>query len=624
MDKLSEIMANDTLLISLMVSEFKPIYNDVLNRIKYLVRDDSDSVEVIKDRLDRMLLVVYATDDFLSDYYHIKQNSVYLKIPRNILRKHGIDETNMGPMEGWGERRNKVLNIIYNDAKIYGVLIHEVVHGLQIGSKMLPELRQKRREIEEAEKYMGGYVGLTDEKASNLEEIYLLKKRGVSKKEYHKRFYINQIRGILNDLGIYSDDVAEDKTYDMVEYIKDNADYKIDEYVYYIESVKGINREYDEYGWDRMDRIQEILNELPFGELKKLFFDLVRRNAQDKIWHSELLQFMLQNWDKVKVDRSEVPMAVWGESNINYKLVKTANALEDIGLFKAASYIDSILVKMAAESRMLEFGRYYVLREILSELYNAVHPRMKAMLGGDESKMDDRIEKLRIIFVNDEKSGFAYDPIYHAVRVGLPDYLLNKFRTFDNLVDLAKFKYMVSRDYTLRDCILHEMVHAIQNLKDEGNYFDYFEQELLAGYGNVAWEQEAIKEALMMGKKIGLKFDDLNQSLQYHLWNSFKERNTLANDLETIKYTDKDLDVYKATSDRLLFKISEVLGVRYDSLPLAMKQLKDYFNKDGYKKEMQDILAQDIVERATKIWDDKITYKKFSSMKARIQNVSMY
>ena len=330
--------SDDVRLLSHELKSFKPIYDEVVIRVKYLVRDDEKVKQVVK-RLNNMLVIVYATDYFLSDYYDSKNNNVVVKIPKLIIRRKGIldrnDEFDWNDSDVWIK---KIYDLIYNDSTIYGGMIHEIMHGIQVESEMISHLRQERLNLK-ADELLGikpkKYTDLLDEKASNIEEIFMMKRRGITKEQYIKSFYTNMLREVLNvenmDFNSIND---ESRASDMIDFIKENADYETDEY------IDGCPLDEDVDEWDRYTA---VLQDLSFKYVQQLFVGLVKRLANKKMKSNIVFQFMTKNWDGVKLQRHEVPKQVWGK-NVLDKLNKIGNQLEDLGLFKEASMVDRVII----------------------------------------------------------------------------------------------------------------------------------------------------------------------------------------------------------------------------------------------------------------------------------------
>ena len=153
------------------------------------------------------------------------------------------------------------------------------------------------------------------------------------------------------------------------------------------------------------------------------------------------------------------------------------------------------------------------------------------------------------------------------------------------------------------------MNHGLQGLQYPDKVKDYETQSKQVGYDNVTYEKEAIMEALLMGKKLGLKLEDLDKSLQYHVWNMRKKNMDILEDLEMLKNAELDVYEREKIKDRVTDKVNKRLNTSYTSYVDAIQHftnmLKDYPHMGDLKRK--------VVDRAIQIWDEKSQQKKFSN-----------
>jgi len=176
--------------------------------------------------------------------------------------------------------------------------------------------------------------------------------------------------------------------------------------------------------------------------------------------------------------------------------------------------------------KYIEFDKEELFKELFPELYNLIYSKVDWLLGGDKEKIKERFDNIRIKFFAPKLSmqGFFYDWNNNIVEFYLYNFVLDKVKTKDDKINWLKLKHIIMNDFGLRDGLIHEVLHSVQGLYQTHKIEDYKKQILIdkKQYDDITYEQEVIIEALIIAKKLGTKFEDLDKSLQYHLWNSFK------------------------------------------------------------------------------------------------------
>ena len=285
-----------TLVVDSNLNEFKEAYDEIMKRMKYLIKDTL----VARRRLEieNMGLRVFAYKDYESSAYDITYNTVNLTIPEFIFKKKGIIDENSEVIGDEETVKRKVFDIIYNDPKIYSVLIHEVMHGLQREGDIKDELRGKRKLLELGLGGGSSYVDLMDEQASNLESIYSLKKKGITKEQYEKASYNEIIRRCFDMSGVDPNNVT----------IND------------FDKMRGlINKYWKDYNIDP---------NISFDEMKKMFFGFIQRLAKHHLKNNRLFKYIIDHWDEAKLERKEVPKGVWGSSR--ERIIRLAEEINEV------------------------------------------------------------------------------------------------------------------------------------------------------------------------------------------------------------------------------------------------------------------------------------------------------
>ena len=111
------------------------------------------------------------------------------------------------------------------------------------------------------------------------------------------------------------------------------------------------------------------------------------------------------------------------------------------------------IVKIAVDLQKILFEKNYVVKDVFPELYSAIYPRAKALLGGNADKIHDRLETLQIVFYDKPGKGFSYELGTNIIKVNLPNYILDKVETPDGFINSLRLRLEIGKDFILRDGI---------------------------------------------------------------------------------------------------------------------------------------------------------------------------
>lgn len=281
-----------------------------------------------------------------------------------------------------------------------------------------------------------------------------------------------------------------------------------------------------------------------------------------------------------------------------------ANGLEKIGMFQEADVIDN-LFKFAFENKEIQFNTEYSLKDIFPGLYSALYPQIKAVLGGSEQKIKSRYETLVVKFEDKKSPNFEYDIDTYVIHIILPQYVLEKIESENGTIDFLKLTMEFNRDFALRDGIIHEIIHSLQGIGvNLDTKKDYVNQRKTKKYKDITYEQDAVVKSLLMAKKLDLKFEELDRSSKYHLWNSFKNETGLSpyfNKLESLDKNDKQYKIVQQQILDVLNKNRKRLNKDvFYSYTDAMKYYVSYFENYGHK-----VIMKQVIDRAIKNWNEK-------------------
>ena len=352
------------------LNDFGEVVSDVLARVPYLVRNkaysEEQKIEETKNLFDVTHVALFEGNVLGAEFRKSRmiesgvmsggklgniQAVISLYIPKfyNFMKETGSGSDFDVPLDG-------LKKFIYNDAQVYGVFMHEVMHLVQsvfgdregyreyqdYKKRQLMDIRKKEDKYE--------YTELPDEKGSNLEAIYFLKKKGYTLEDVKQKFFQNELRLAFREMGIYFEHRDEFRGKNNA-VIKEKVIKKISE----LQALKetGLNcwqgnpwqkfRTFDAPNDYDENKYRDLRRDIS-GELSKLSFsqviDKLKKLIMEYVDTKEVLyQFYKKYWDSVKMERKEVPQSVWG-SVLCDKLIKIANGLEVLGLFKEASEVD--------------------------------------------------------------------------------------------------------------------------------------------------------------------------------------------------------------------------------------------------------------------------------------------
>lgn len=254
---------------------------------------------------------------------------------------------------------------------------------------------------------------------------------------------------------------------------------------------------------------------------------------------------------------------------------------------------------------LIEFGQRYSFKNLFPELYSDIYLRVDELLSGDKEKINDRFDTLGIIFVNKPSKESSYIWGKHVIEVSLPDYILGQVKNIDRTVDFDKLKILIMNDFALKDGLFHEIAHSLQGLQYSDKQNDYRKQWYEVGYDNISYEKQAVIEALIMAKKLGTKFEDLDESLQYHLWYEFKKRHSILESLDDLRLSSEKNKV--KIKEEMVDIINKKLDKDFKSYEVAMRYLIDFFKEKGYRVDLTIV-----INRAIALWNQELNTTKFS------------
>jgi len=245
----------------------------------------------------------------------------------------------------------------------------------------------------------------------------------------------------------------------------------------------------------------------------------------------------------------------------------------------------------------IELDVPYLFKDIFPEIYRDMYFRAYQLLNRNKDKIENRLGNLKVIFIGEDISKSGYEPTQHSVNFRLPSYVLKIIRQRKDigsdyfLFNLQDIKNFVSSDALSVETIVHEVMHGLQNLKDDKKIDMYdrsYDETILHGgdHPDVPFEKGSIVESLFYAKKKGLTLKDYNRSYVYHFWNKLKESMGIFDKMEDLqkkyillRYT-KDVDIREQMLG-LKEDVKNIIGVKlgkhYDTFEMAMHGLNEYF-----------------------------------------------
>jgi len=528
---------------------FPELYDYFINRARYLLSPERRPlVESIVDSVN----IIFAVDPWISQgeaSFRIERRVINITLPSDFTVQYG--ELNL----------NSVKEFMSKNRSYVGSVIHELAHSVQDFFSVINELKTI---YEYPAKEKNPF-----ELSAILENIWYYKKQGLTLKDFLDDRVKRLMRYVLTSML-------------KVDFSKpEEAQKKIIDHLYLKQDINAVE-----------------LSKMKLSDLIKA----LKKDIEQHVIARDTSAIMAQKyWDKVSGIRQEVPKHTFA---IDMQLRKIANGLEWLGLYQEASDVDWVL-KVASVPQEIQFNQVYLFKELLPELYNNIYPRVKALLGGDKENIKNKLELLPIVFINSVGYGFEYNLNTKTVEVRLPSYILDKVKTDNNTMDYMKLKSEISNDFILSDGAIHELIHSLQGIGYE-NKEDYIRQRKTIPYDNVTYERDAAIESLLIAKKLGLKFEDIERSLQYHLWSSFKKDYGVLDDMEDLKNLKNNGNDSIMIKNRITKKINMVLRTD-DIYEDAIRAFKEYFKTIGYKIELGKV-----AERAISIWNKKYKNKRQS------------